>query len=221
MQIPEYVCYRTRSPMTIDGRMDETAWGKAAPISLVQTDTGEPSRYETVARMLWDDTYLYVGFHCIDPDIWGTIMHRDGHIFDEEVVEIFLDADSDSISYVEIEVSPLNVLLDLYVLKRGDAWRMLFDWDSEGLLHAVSVDGKVNEREVEDRSWTVEMAIPLADIVTAPHIPPTHGDAWRVNLYRIDRAKDRDEYSAWSPTGFLNYHVTQRFGKLIFSTDAV
>lgn len=220
-QIPEYVCYRTSSPMTIDGHLDEPSWAKAVSIVLVQTDTGEPSRYETTAKMLWDDTYLYVGFHCVDPDIWGTITHRDGHIYDEEVVEIFLDADGNSISYVEIEVSPLNVLLDLYVLKRGNVWKMLFDWDCEGLLHAVSIDGKVNEREVEDRSWTVEMAIPFTDIVTAPHIPPTHGDIWRANLYRIDRAKDKDEYSAWSPTGIINYHVPHRFGKLIFSTDVV
>jgi hypothetical protein len=93
----------------------------------------------------------------------------------------------------------------------------MFDWESTGLQHAVSVDGHLNQRDQEDRSWTVEMAIPLVDLATAPHIPPLEGDRWRVNLYRIDRAADGDEYSAWSPTWEINYHVPSRFGEIVFS----
>ena len=66
---------------------------------------------------------------------------------------------------------------------------------------------------------SVEMAIPFADMLTAPHIPPRAGDVWRANFYRIDRAEDGDEYSAWSPTLRRNYHTPERFGALVFSGE--
>ena len=47
--------------------------------------------------------------------------------------------------------------------------------------------------------------------------PPKAGDELHMNSYRIDRPKDgRDEYSAWSPTGEVDFHMPQCFGKMIF-----
>jgi hypothetical protein len=218
---PIYTCYRADSPIIVDGRLDEPCWRAAEPISLVRTDTGEPPRFPTTVKLLWDDRFLYAGFHCIDPDIWGTITERDGPMYEEEVVEVFIDANRDGISYVELEVNPLNVALDLYMLNRqGRRWG-LFDWDSADWQHAVTVDGYLNQRDRGDRSWTVEMAIPLADLATAPHIPPLNGDVWRVNLYRIDRGTYGDEYSAWSPTWEINYHISSRFGEVVFCDQPV
>ena len=37
------------------------------------------------------------------------------------------------------------------------------------------------------------------------------------NCYRIDRAHDNDEYSAWSPTGEIQFHMPNRFGYVVFS----
>lgn len=218
---PIYTCYRTSGSIVIDGRLDEPSWQAAEPIALVRTDTGGLPKFPTTARMLWDEQFLYVGFHCLDPDVWGTITEHDGPMYEEEVVEVFIDANRDQISYVELEVNPLNVSLDLFMLNRaGRRWSM-FDWDSEGWRHAVTVDGHLNQRQQRDRSWTVEMAIPLADLATAPHIPPLDGDTWRVNLYRIDRSQEGDEYSAWSPTWEANYHVPSRFGEVVFCSRAV
>jgi hypothetical protein len=201
--------------------LDEPSWLAAEPISLVCTDTGLSPRFPTTAKMLWDDRFLYVGFQCIDRDVWGTITEHDGPMYEEEVVEVFIDANRDGIGYVELEVNPLNVTLDLYMLNRSGQQWPLFDWESEGWRHAVAIDGQLNQRDVQDRSWTVEMAIPLTDLATAPHIPPSDGDVWRVNLYRIDRGQEGDEYSAWSPTWEINYHVPSRFGELVFSDKAV
>jgi hypothetical protein len=216
---PIYVCRRTRGPIVIDGRLDEPSWLAAEPIYLIRTDTGKAPRYPTTAKVLWDDRFLYVGFYCADPDIWGTITEHDGPMYDEEVVEVFIDANQDGISYVELEVNPLNVTLDLFALNRGGRLRTLFDWASQGWQHAVTIDGHLNQREREDRSWTVEMAVPLVDVETAPHIPPLEGDVWRANLYRIDRGKEGDEYSAWSPTCAINYHIPSRFGEWVFSSE--
>ena len=220
-QRPEYVCYRTATPMTVDGRLDEPAWGEAPVADLALVDSGGAPKQRTEARLLWDDDYLYVAFQCEDADIWGVTTERDQAIYEQEVVEVFLDADCDGHGYVEIEVSPLNAVLDLFMLLRDGRRRGLWDWDSDGLLTAVVVDGDPTRRGTPDRSWTVEMAIPMSDFMTAPHLPPRPGDVWHLNLYRIDRAEWGDEYCAWSPTGAINNHVPERFGRLVFSGATV
>ena len=167
---------------------------------------------------------------CYDQDIWGTIRERDGNIYNEEVVEVFLDPDCDLRTYIELEVSPLNTLFDAFVVNgksHGQGMHVLRDWDSETLQHAVSVDGAAKMTAPADRgaststpdtSWSCEIAIPFKDLLTAPNIPPKVGDVWRMNLYRIDRGKTEaeDEYTAWSPTQKIDYHRPQHFGSLRF-----
>jgi len=213
-----YHCRQADTPIAIDGKLEEPAWQKATPIEFKLTvDSGRP-KFPTTARMLWDDKYLYVGYHCVDEDVWATMTKRDDKLWEEEVVEIFIDANGDSASYIEIEVNPLNALVDLFVLNReGRTAKFLFDWDSKGIRHAVYVDGDVNRRDVKDNFWSVEIALPWEDFVTPSHAPPELGDVWRVNLYRIDHFKGEQELSAWSPTGVPNFHVPQRFGELVFS----
>ncbi len=219
--LPVTVCHRTAEPITVDGTLAEPAWQRAEVIMLREDASGGAPRQRTEVRLLWDDAYLYVAFHCEDRDIWGITTERDQPIYEQEVVEVFLDDDSDGVGYVEIEVSPLNAVLDLFMLNREDVRKGLWDWNSSGLRTAVVVDGDPYRRETEDRSWTVELAIPFADMLTAPHIPPHDGDSWRANFYRIDRAEDGDEYSAWSPTYRRNYHTPARFGRLLFSGEPV
>lgn len=214
---PSYTCYRAAQPVSIDGRLDDPGWKAAPAVELVTLIEGAPTRQRTTVRMLWDDAYLYVAFACEDSDIWGITTERDMSIYEQEVVEIFVDDDCDGHGYVEIEVSPLNAVLDLYVLYRDGRLRGMRDWDSEGLRTAVHVDGDPTRRGSADRFWSVEMAIPMTDFMCAPHLPPKAGDVWHINLYRIDRSQTGTEYQAWSPCGRLSNHTPERFGQLVFS----
>ena len=36
-------------------------------------DAGPVPRFQTRARMLWDDNYLYVGALLEEPHVWGTL----------------------------------------------------------------------------------------------------------------------------------------------------
>lgn len=215
--LPVYTCRRAPGAIVVDGRLDEASWTAAEAMPLVLADTGAAPRQPTTARLLWDNEYLYVAYECQDDDIWGTTTERDREIFKQEVVEVFVDAASCGTAYVEIEVSPLNAVLDLFILWRDDRRRGLWDWNSAALQTAVVVDGDPWRRGTQDRRWTVEIAIPMLDFEMAPHVPPEPGDTWRINLYRIDRGIHGDEYTAWSPPGRLNYHTPSRFGILSFA----
>lgn len=212
-----YHCRRAKTPIVIDGDLTDPAWQRADPMALRRSLDGAAPQFPTTARMLWDDDYLYVSYHCVDEDIWATMTERDDHLWEEEVVEIFLDADRNRIGYVEIEVNPLNALLDLFILNRDNRpAKQLYDWDSAGIRHAVQVVGDPHRRDVKDSHWTVEIAMPWEDFVTAPHLPPEVGDVWLMNLYRIERPHGGGEASAWSPTGIPSYHAPDSFGELVF-----
>lgn len=212
-----YMCHRAATPIVIDGILDDPAWFQAVAVSLVQAASGHAPRQATTARLLWDDNYLYIGFHCEDTRIFASMRERGMHLWEEEVVEVFLDDDNDDYSYAEFEVNPLNTILELYIMKRGDVWKQLWDWQSPNMRTAVMVDGDPTDPDSTDRSWTVEIALPWEDFCTAPHLPPQVGDLWRMNLYRIDRSSDGDEYSAWSAPGRNAFHTPERFGWLQFT----
>jgi len=219
IELPSYDCIWIDEQLKIDALLDEPSWNKAQEVELLITDTEEKPDNPTKVKLLWNDAYLYIGYFCIDPEIWATISARDGDLYTEEVVEAFIDADGNLRTYLELEVNPLNALFDAFVLNAKDrdgGICVMRDWNSEGIKHAVRIDGELNSRKGTDKSWTCAIAVPLKDFYTAPNCPPKPGDVWRLNLYRIDHRKDKSEYSAWSTTGKIDFHLPQRFGHLKF-----
>lgn len=222
--LPVYRCVRVADMPVIDGRLDDAAWEAAERVELVRADTGAEPRQATTVRGVWTDTHLCVGFVCVDNDIWAGITEHDGDIYEQEVVEVFIDANLDGKSYIELEINPLNVVLDMYILNPGPGERFhgMRDLEMAGLQTAVEVTGDVavdaNEGPGDDQVWTVEIAMPFSQFPLAPNRPPRPGDRWRWNLYRIDRpgGDTSSEYTAFSPPGEINYHMPMKFGWLEF-----
>ena len=52
-------------------------------------------------------------------------------------------------------------------------------------------------------------------------MPPTVGDTWRINLFRVDRlgTPPKETGSAWSPPLAPDYHTLAKFGELVFGDD--
>ena len=224
-EVSEYQVFRTPKPVRIDGRLDDPAWKEAPVIELLESSTGKPPRYPTRARMLYDDRCLYVGFHCVDPDIWGTFHRHDDPIYEEEVVEIFLDPLGNLCAYYELEVSPLNTGFDALILNdavitgtpgRGGKFQGFSGWNPSDFRHAVYLEGKLNAHDGKSKFWEAILAVPFNEMFLGGNAPPKPGDIWRGNLYRIDSEGGRLEESAFSPTFSEDFHVPGRFGKFIF-----
>jgi hypothetical protein len=220
--LPVYICKKIAEDFSLTGKLDHPAWNNAQPIQLVDAITGKNGRFKTEVRALYSDKYLYVGFHCEDDYIWGTITEREGPIYDEECVEVFLNPADTKHQYYEINLSPKNVVYDANVLNSRtpeNAYAKFVaqsQWNLENLQTAVWIDGKINEPG-KGKSWTAEYAIPLDELFGAPNTPPQPGDTWRVNFYRIDSPeKGKPEHYAWSPTGRTAFHLPWKFGYLRF-----
>ena len=84
-----------------------------------------PERYRTRFQACWDSLAVHVRFDAIDDGPWHTMTRRDDHIWDEEVVELFLDADGSGRNYAELEINPVNIVCDLRVETPWPALRSL------------------------------------------------------------------------------------------------
>lgn len=222
--VGEYTCPHTSTPPVIDGKLDDRVWQQTpATSAFVRFDPnrGDGKTLTTTARLAWDEKNLYVAWECQDPDVWATLKDRDGDLWTEEVVELYLDPDGDGKDYAELEINPRNTVVDLLLpaavngQPQGGPQARL--WDAAGWQHAVSVAGTLDNRQDRDTAWTAESALPLADVVGAKRVPPRVGDVWRAQLFRIDRSKSlpHEQFAAWSATD--TFHNPARFGRLVFA----
>jgi len=217
--LPVYEAARVTTSITIDGKLNEKAWADAPPAgAFLNNRDGSRSELKTEARILYDQRFIYFAFRVTDTNVWATMKRRDEHLWLEEVVEVFLQANPAIPNYIELEVNPRGTMLDIYLLDRRKPLHYE-SWNSEHLRWAVQVDGTVDGKN-NDRGWTCEIALPLEDVVTATHNPPLPGDRWRLNLYRVEQ-KPQPAELAWSPTLQDDFHVLTRLGELLFTDRKV
>ena len=218
--VPKIMASYTDSELIIDGLLTESIWQKTQSVVLRENRSGisvTDTNYLTIAQIAYDQDNLYIAFTCNDPDIWGDFTERDQHLWTEEAVEVFIDTDTISNTYVEIEVSPNNILFDSFIVDPVDIdIAATKEFDLAGIKTAVTVDGSVNIADDPDKKWTVEIAIPFNDLVDEDDTIIPGKTEWRINLYRIERTRGGESSSyAWSPTR-ARFHKPAAFGILNF-----
>jgi Carbohydrate family 9 binding domain-like len=178
----------------------------------VRLDYG-PGDYRTRFRARWNDDALFLRFDVSDPAPWHTMTKRDDPLWDEEVVEIFLDLDGSGTNYAEVELSPANVVCDVRMVRGSPDKQMDLSFNLEGLeSRVVPWEG----------GWTGLLRLPWSGfrpLPSASHValPPKPGDRWRFNVYRIERPHGKDHpaegaiFASWSPTGSDSFHVPASF----------
>jgi len=161
-----YEAPSTATPPNIDGDLTDEVWSGALEIRqfYAYKSGGAPAASEGSARILWDQNNLYLGLQMIDDNILpSTVVSGrggfDGPLYEGDVIELFVRQSANSPRYHEFEWSP-----------NGDVFDARFDsvrfgppgtaWNS-GVQSAVQVDGTIDDATDTDRSWTIEVAIPL------------------------------------------------------------
>ncbi len=215
-ETPRYVV--ARSAATTRSLLDaaDSAWSKAQRI------TWGPEAIATSFRALWTSAGLAVRFDVTDASPWHTLTQRDERLWNEEVVELFLDVGATGRSYAEVEWNPVNAVVDLWVDRAEN--RFDKDWN------VASLESRVHPRkDAAGRAtgWTAVSLLPWTALSSkAPAgtaLPPKAGDRWRFNVFRIERPGGPKEpqkdaqYLAWSPTGNRSFHVPLAFRELVFA----
>ena len=232
-----YLAHRAAEPVVIDGRLDDPAWLAAPwtdPFVDIEGDARPLPAHLTRARMLWDDDYLYVAVQLVDPHVWADITERNAVIFYDNDIEIFVDPDGDNHGYYEFEMNALNTIWELTLEKPyKDGGPAISPTNLPGLRSAAFVDGTLNASHDVDRGWSVEVALPLAELAAYNGgRRPESGDRWRINFSRVQwphRVTEGGDYEkvpeakennwVWSPQGIIDMHRPERWGYIQF-TDA-
>jgi hypothetical protein len=231
-----YVCYQAAKPVVIDGKLDDAAW-VAVPwtdaFADIEGDKKPKPPFRTRVKMLWDDKALYIAAELEEPHVWATLTQHDAVIFRDNDFEVFIDPDSDSHEYGELEINALNTTWDLLLTKPyKDGGKAVNAWEIAGLKTAVKVDGTLNDPRDEDKGWTVEIAWPLGNLYELRPTPglPKDGERWRINFSRVEwdvkvedgkykKVEKKEEHNwVWSPQGVIDMHRPERWGYLQFST---
>lgn len=221
---PALIASRASGAIAIDGDLDEPSWAQAPRTeNFVNTLNGTPADFRASARVMWDDEKLYVGFEVADRYVSNTIEERDGHLWEQDAVEIMIDPDGDGANYFEMQVSPANVVFDTrYDTRRQPQPFGDVAWNSR-LEARVSVRGTPND-DSADQGYIAEIAIPWRAFRagTPPAARPEPAATWRVNFYVMDKRQGGAMGSAgWSPTHEGDFHVPGRFGTIVFQGEQV
>jgi hypothetical protein len=215
-EIPELHVHRAAIAPSIDGDLSE--WADAARTeTFVNTMDGAHESLAPSARMMWDDRALYLAFEVADPFLRSAGDHQDAHLWEEDCVELMLDPDGDERRYLELQVSPRNVVFDTWF----DTYRAPqpfghVGWSS-GLESAVRLRGEVGD-DAADEGYDVEIAIPWSAFSVAGRdgSAPREGETFRIQLYVLDAREEGQWGVGWSAPLVGDFHVPARFGRVVF-----
>ena len=237
-----YTVPRATAPVVVDGLPDDAAWAgvswSGTYVDILGSMWADP-QYSTRMKLLWDDEFLYVTAMLEEPHLWATLLERDAIIYHDDDFEVFLDPDGDGLAYYELEINALGTEFDLFLDKPyKDGGSADIPWDMPGLKTAVSLHGSLNDPSDLDDGWSVEIAIPWADLrppgAGEAGQPPEVDDVWRANFSRVEwplsvvdgryeKTAEADDQNlhpednwVWSPQGEINMHIPERWGRLWF-----
>lgn len=179
--VREIPAQRTGAPPVIDGRPDDPCWAGAPTASdFTEHKTSRIAKEQTTARVLYDDTYLYVAFECIEPEpkkLQATERKRDRLLWDEDWVEVQFDTLGDQRGRYVFALNPLGTLFDARVDVFG--WNNAWDSTASGAS------------EIGADKWCAEFAIPIGEL----HFVRGKDVTWTINFHRGE--KGAEEESTW------------------------
>ncbi len=239
-----YECtFSETSPVT-DGDLSDAVWQKikwTEDFADIRGGNHLAPAQRTRAKMLWTAEGLHVAAKLEETHVWGTLTEKNAIIYHDNDFEIFIDPDGDTLNYYEFEMNALGTIweltLDKPYNKGGEAE---LGTNLPGLRSGVKVLGTLNDPTDTDQAWTIEVFFPWKDLARyrgKANSPPAAGDTWRINFSRVEWKHDikdgkyvripahgtkippnqhPEENWVWNPTGEINMHMPEKWGRLIF-----
>ncbi|MFA5645764.1 MAG: carbohydrate-binding family 9-like protein [Candidatus Ratteibacteria bacterium] len=152
----------TSQKFQIDGRLNEKFYKDTLPLELVKFPGGGKVNHETLSWISTDGEYLYIAFKCFDSKIErvvAKVKKRDGQLWNDDCVEIFLDTNLDQKTYYHFITNSIGTKYDAFCSlevydpiwhgKQLEAYNPA--WNAEWEVKTF----------IDKEFWSVEIAIPL------------------------------------------------------------
>ncbi|MCG2661675.1 MAG: DUF4838 domain-containing protein [Kiritimatiellae bacterium] len=187
--------------IVIDGLLQEPAWDKAVSTTgFIAHNTGKLAKYQTFAKLLYDDEYLYIGATALEPapdKLLAGQTARDAPVWQDDDIEVFIDPAGAGENYYHFAVNPKGVIYDAKCVPG------LFDT-------SFNADCKVACKTLADR-WVLEMKIKAGSL----NAKIANGGIWKINIARA-RNSDEKEASSWAVDGA--FHQPASFRPVVFGS---
>lgn len=207
---------RKTTDFEISGNGSAKNWASAQWIAIpLRTATGVV--YETKVKLLYSGSGMYFLFSCQDKKLSNTMQSDFLDLWNEDVIEIFLQPDATRPAYFEYELSPLNYELPIIIFnEKGklNSWIPFHYEDDRKTKHATSVTGGERKTNAMVSGWTTEVFVPYQLLKPILNTLPSSGTEWKGNLYRIDYDKGETLWSWQLNSG--NFHEYNKFGSFRF-----
>ena len=191
--------------LTLDGKVSEEAW-KNADIIYLRGMKNAPTAVSTAVRLLRDSKNLYISYVCEEPEMANTyapkLAHDEFNVWQSNSAEFFISPDGSRKNYFHFIVSQAGNYTDAKYTSDKKDKRRDAAWNSNAV---VKIDN-------QEKSWSMEMAVPLASL---GRIDPENiaADFARNRIHKGLAAGTR--YYNWSPYA-RKYHDYINFGRLTF-----
>jgi hypothetical protein len=163
---------RVGAAPVLDGKLDDTCWKKAVPITgFLDINSERLTSYQSFGQVCYDDTYLYIGMKCLMPKGLkpkGIKRPDDGHLFSDDSVEIMIDPGRTMSKYFQLAANAYESTYDSVRQSGGAQNDQSWEGDWDIATH------------IGDGYWSVEIAVPFYNLA----ITPETGSTWGLNLCR-------------------------------------
>ena len=161
-------CRAAAGKPRLDGRLDDAVWKEVPPAEL-HSPLGDDAAWPAAVLAAHDGEFLYLAIRARQApqgsyESTPGVRPRDADLCARDRVEWFLDTDRDYSTFFHLGV-------DYRGWTAEDCWGDA-TWNPTWYVAAATADG----------AWTVEAAIPLAELASRP---PGPGTAWAVGIQRI------------------------------------
>ena len=221
------VAVKTAAAIALDGNLNEGAWKKAPAyqFQLPARNFGvvmpkvakNPDPFESgTVKLLYDDKYLYIGAVLHDSDVVQYGREDQAHLYQQgDTFEIFLKSEK-SPKYWELYATP-NGKRTTYLFESRSYAR--YDW---GTLNptfrtAATVQGTLNQYNDKDKSWTVEVAVPIQMLEELTGVKFNNAGKWTVLLsrYNYNFGQKNTQLSSVPQLPQANYHLIEYYAELV------
>ncbi|MEI6516463.1 MAG: carbohydrate-binding family 9-like protein [bacterium] len=220
-----YIVRRTSDAPEFTGNWNGPVWSRAETLTLEHFHpAGSDHKPGVSARLLYDNTALYVHFRVTDRYVRSVVTEPQGPVCQDSCVELFYQPKPDR-GYLSMEGNCGGTFLSHYIedhrhTPTGFAkyTPIAREWFSR--IRAFHSLPAVVDPEIIDRvEWQLEYCIPFAlmESYVGPVGNPS-GQIWRMNLFKCGDKTSHPHWGSWSPIGDeLNFHQPSRFAPVNFA----
>lgn len=186
--------------INIDGDISDEGWSLVewqSDFIVHRPENGAEPKRQTKFKVLFDDNYLYLAYHCLHEDI-SQIERRLGRRdnFPGDWVEVNIDSYFDKSTAFSFTISVSGVKGDEFITGNGNNW----DTNWNPIWYAGS--------KIVSDGWTAEVKIPLSQL----RFGEKENHTWGLNVMRRDFGADERSTWQWIPQNSAGW--VSNFGEL-------